>query len=171
MSMDNLTDDDAPTHKGKRPRIILIYALAGPPIGGIVAILSIYMYTAITSGFEIWLDNVRAEPIQTLLSLLMTLVAVAFYGYILGGIQALLTGSFISLFAGKDGKFGYGLAIIAPAFVALGVGGAWMVFYQIRVGFTPFFEPPIMLGAIGVAASVTVRFLFRKQFSPKFSKT
>ncbi len=169
MSADNLTDSDAPTSKGRRPRIILIYVLAGPPIGGIIAMLAIYMYLAIETGFQPWLDNVRAEPIQTILSLPMTFIIVALYGYIFGGIQALLTGIYISLNSGKNGKFGYKLAITASAFVALVVTAVLTAFYQIRTGYAVL-AVPIILGAIGIAASVLVRFFFRKRFSPEFAK-
>ncbi|NOX84135.1 MAG: hypothetical protein GXP06_14355 [Alphaproteobacteria bacterium] len=167
--MGNLTDGDAPPHKCRQPWIILIYTLAGPPIGGIIAMLSIYVYLAIETGFQSWLDNVRAEPIQIFLSLSRAFITVAFYGYIFGGIQALLTGIYISLNSGNDGKFGYGLAITASVFVALAVTAVLTAFYQIRSGYA-FLVAPIILGAIGIAASVIVRFLFRKRFSPKFSK-
>jgi len=163
MSMGNLTDGDAPSRKSRRPRIILIYTLVGPPVGGILTLLAIFISSAITSGLEIWLGNVRTEPVLTILSVPMMFVGFALFGYIFGGIQAFLTGAYISLVAGKDGKFGYLTATACAVLVGALTSGVLAVFYWVGVGFVPAVELAY-LAFVGVISSIIVRWMKRHSF-------
>lgn len=159
-----------PTENRPNDRLILKYALLGPLIGAVLIICLFYLYVfaeELASGGE--LGDLFGDP-PSLSDLLLFLGLVVFYGYILGGMQAIATGVLLKLWTRNRGEFTYLMAAGAAALIGLialfflliifnssPTGGAWIA---------------LILCAVGVAASLGLRFIFRKSFSgPRASLT
>ena len=147
-----------PYSENRRGMIIGLYLLVGPPIGAaiIVALLWVAMFLSFVDGGQINIDGADLSNGLGVLAVVSVLAAPV--SYFFGGIQALVTGIIIACFSDKDGKFGYGLALLAP--VAPCVAAAFVL--DVERG-----EPNwgAFFGVVGVLASLIVRLLFRQRFS------
>ena len=138
-------------------RIALIYGLFGPPVGGIF----VWVYY--------WIERVVDEVLlyesifEGVISIVGTIVGFALLGYPFGGIQALLTGLLIKAIAGPQGKFGYLTALIAPSIIG-GVASVILCAGYIGALDNAPIEIAAFIAVIGIAASLALRFLFRKRF-------
>ncbi|MAW80725.1 MAG: hypothetical protein CMI63_10840 [Parvularcula sp.] len=138
-------------------RIIMIYAIVGPPIGGVIT-HGIYWFSS-------FLDSgiLQGSLLEIAFTLIGTLPAFMLLSYPFGGVQALLTGLLIKTIAGKEGRFGYLTAFLAAALVGIGVAVLLALGYVPSVGFAPIGALTI-LGMIGVGASLIIRYFFRNRF-------
>lgn len=148
-------------------RIVLIYGLFGPPIGGLI----VYVYYLIDSFFLSRMPNFvdrHYDFVDAIFSIAAGFIAFPLLGYAFGGVQALLTGLLIKTLAGPEGKFGYLTVLLAATVVGASVGALLVSGYVTAIGFAPI-TIVIVLGVIGIAASIIVRFLFRRRFGKKTS--
>lgn len=156
LSMDHVHQ----TGSHREPRIIMIYALVGPPFGGMIVFL---MFLISASFGETWRENLHDDFSGTIFSLIGAAIGFPVMGYPFGGVQALLTGLLIKTVASSGGRFGYLTAFLAPAFVGAAVTVLLTYLYYDGVGFAPI-SVFIAVGLIGIVASLIVRFLFRRRF-------
>ncbi|WDI30799.1 hypothetical protein PUV54_12630 [Hyphococcus flavus] len=144
----------------RRVTIFLIFLVFGPPIGGLIAIHGFLLYMILQTG----LSEVFPEfKFQTLLGLVLWPIwafMLSLYGYIFGGIQAGVTGCILAIIADRNGRFSYQIAVMATlpssllAAIHFGLRGNGELFFA------------AILAGVSVAASLIVRFLFRKRFQP-----
>lgn len=158
-----MSNENAATDPGQRnSRAILIYGLFGPPVGGLIAYIILLVYAA---RGEYWWADFRENTLEVLASLSTGLIAFPLYGYLFGGVQALLTGLIVKTFADTDGRFGYMTAFVAATLVGVVVGLFLTTGYFFSIGYAPVIAF-VVLAVIGITASLIVRFLFRKRFRP-----
>ena len=138
--------------------IILSYIVLGPAIGGILTISVLIAMTAATTGFESGYDNFNA-PLQMLLSLPMTLLLGALFGYYVGGAQAVMCALLLAAISDLDGRFSYAQAAIAAFIVA------FLSAVFIYVAIDDNLGNAMFMVAAGPATSLILRFLFRKRFA------
>ncbi|MEO1136379.1 MAG: hypothetical protein AAFW68_07190 [Pseudomonadota bacterium] len=144
----------------RRLPIFFIYLIFGPPIGGVIfaigwfgaLFISQISSTTIVPAEALW-THAQAFPLFLLLSIV--------FSYLFGGVQAILTGLFISAFAKRNGKFGYRMALLASFSGSL-LGG--LLFARDSLTFLA------LLTAIGVLASILIRFVFRNRFGGVVAK-
>ncbi|MEO1240530.1 MAG: hypothetical protein AAFX54_01355 [Pseudomonadota bacterium] len=149
-----------------KPRIVLIYGLFGPPIGGFIVYIFI-LGSVFTNDY--WWSDIQEYPLQEypleyILGLMAVFVGIPLTGYVFGGVHALLTGTLVKYMSNQDGHFGYFTAFWAAFLVGITVGLVLSVGYLLSAGAAPV-EAFAILALIGVASSLTVRFLFRRTFS------
>lgn len=139
--------------------IVVIYTLLGPAIGGMLTISVLIAMTAATTGFESGYDNFDA-PLQMLLSLPMTLLLGALFGYYVGGVQAVMCALLLAAISDLNGRFSYARAAIASMVVAFLSAVFFYVAIDDNLGNAAF------MVAAGPPTSLILRFLFRKRFAP-----
>ena len=138
--------------------IILSYIVLGPAIGGILTISVLIAMTAATTGFESGYDNFNA-PLQMLLSLPMTLLLGALFGYYVGGAQAVMCALLLAAISDQDGRFSYAQVAFASMIVAC------LSAVFIYVAIDDNLGNAMFMVAAGPATSLILRFLFRKRFA------
>ena len=147
----------------QRSRIVLIYSIIGPPIGGLIAYFA-FMVSATFS--EMFWVNTKEATLESLLSLLSGIVVFPLLAYMFGGLQALCTGLLIARIANRDGRFGYLTAFAAAAFIGLLVGLVAVLVYSVSgVSVSDIALAFSVLWAIGVASSLLLRCWFRGLFA------
>ena len=147
--------------RAPRAMIFFIYLLAGPPAGATLFVAGVVAY-----GIGLQLSGAgvgigyngpsETSMLQTIATIPVFWIVASVLSYIFGGLQAAGTGLLLTFMSGEDGRFGYGLAFFAalvPSFF-----GA-VLFGRDAPGYFA------VLFAIGVAASLILRFHFRKRFS------
>lgn len=148
---------------GKRGNIILFYIFVGPPVGGMLVFLYLFVFSLLSGAADFWTDSFFKEPLEALSTFAGNFILVTLLSYVFGGVQALATGLLISTISGPEGNFSYVVALIIPAIVGATVMLALAEAYQMPLGIGAF------LGAIGVGASILIRFLFRRRFGKRYS--
>ena len=135
--------------KANRFKIILIYLVWGPPVGGLISTLML----------SVW-GGVKAETLQDALSYVLLPLAglpIALpLSYLLGGVHALAVGVILYFVADEDGKFSYGWSIGAALITASVVGFALTGTGRVGAG--------LLLGIISIGTSVALRYFFRRRF-------
>lgn len=158
------TDEKSPLRMAP---IIAIYTGLGPPIGGVLTSLSLFAVAMFEAGGGS-LTGFSTRALESVLGLIVLIPISALYGYYLGGIQAFLTGAIIAFASRSKGGFGYVTAFLAP--LAVGVVAGVLMVTDFRLDFTRVVPGEYMmaaiLAAIGVVASLILRFLFRRRFAP-----
>ncbi len=160
MSEYCVKDANPENQKVKRPRVIVLYSIFGPPIGGLIVYLIFLAYTARN---EYFLADFRENTLEVLTSLLGGLISFPLLAYLFGGVQALLTGALIKRLSDSDGRFGYLTAFFAAMWVGVCMSFVLSAAYFFSIGYIPV-SAIVALGVLGIVASLIVRFLFRKSF-------
>ena len=156
------------THKGetvtyaprRRLPIVLIYAFLGPPVGAIVLLLSMFITSFAEAISREGLGALSIENLSSSASYFSIAHIFIAFSYLFGFVQALLTGVILAEWRARFGGAGYLAAFIAPLCVGL---AAYAVLLPAAPGFGH--GVPLLLGAIGIAASLILRFFFRSIFS------
>lgn len=141
----------------RRRKVFFIYVIFGPPIGAIIVVFTVLVVTMYDGGIDLTYGS-WIELIQALSWFLMITLFALMYSYLVGGVQAALTGVIVACLSSNNGRFGYGLALAAPALVGLVAG--IVLAYPLNTGA----QLSAYLGVIGVLANLAIRFLFRKRF-------
>ena len=160
--MSNVTHQDETVTCAPRRRlpIILIYALLGPPVGAIVLLLSMFITSFAEAISREGLGVLSVENLPSFATIFGVAYIVIAFSYLFGFVQALLTGVILAEWRTRFGGAGYLAAFIAPLCVGL---AAYAVLLPAAPGFGH--GVPLLLGAIGIAASLILRFFFRSAFS------
>ncbi len=159
-----MTDAQTPTEAAEAPRetstgrrltIFGVYLVLGPPVGGLLLIGAVLlsMSSSLFAGHGESLSG--GTPLETVFGVFALTPFVIMFSYLFGGLQAAATGLILAVFSGKEGRFGYGLALLAP--VPPGLAALLVMERNDWSG-------ALALGLLGMAASFTLRFLFRKSF-------
>ncbi|NOT70263.1 MAG: hypothetical protein HOP09_02960 [Hyphomicrobium sp.] len=111
-----MTDNARLPFKGRGLKVALFIALIGPLTGTLVfmAIPAVRLAMSATSA---------AFSLSTLADMGGVLLFVLLYGYVFGGVPALLSALLLGWLTARDGTFGYGASALAGAAGAI-VGGA-----------------------------------------------
>ena len=142
--------------KAGRGLVFFIYMIAGPPIGGALFLLGFMGYGIFAETGPTFLSKFDETAVLRFFATLpMIFGFTLLFGYFLGGLQAAGAGLILTLMSDKNGRFGYGLAFLAAIVPSL--LGAWL-----WMGDAPGFAA--ILFSLGLAASLVLRFLFRKRF-------
>ncbi|PQA85599.1 hypothetical protein CW354_21930 [Marinicaulis flavus] len=140
---------------GRRFAIFCVYLVLGPPVGGLFLIAG----ALLTAGASVFTGNgdgiSSGSGWDTIFGVFALTPLVLMFSYLFGGLQAAATGLFLAVFSGKEGRFGYILAVLAPV-----PPGLVALFVMGRDGLSG----GLALGLLGILASVTLRFVFRKSF-------
>lgn len=139
--------------------IVLIYTLLGPAIGGMLTISVLIAMTAAMYGFESG-ASISETPLQMLLSLPMTLLLGALFGFYVGGAQAFVCALLLAAVSDLNGRFSYAWAATASMIVAFLSAVFFYVAIDDNLGNAAF------MVAAGPPTSLMLRFLFRKRFAP-----
>lgn len=150
--------------KYQENKIIMIYALAGPPVGGAITHVIYWFSTFLESRLP------GGSLIETVFTLIGSLPAFLLLSYPFGGVQALLVGLVIKTFARSAGGFGYLTAVFAAGAVGTALGVLLSMGYISALGETPV-GVSTFLAVVGIFASIVVRFLFRDRFAHSNSST
>lgn len=144
---------------GGKASIFLLYIILGPAIGGMLTISVLIAMTSATTGLESGYDNFNV-PLQMLLSLPMTLLLGALFGYFVGGAQAVMCALLLAAISDQDGRFSYAQVAFASMIVACLSAVFIYVASDGNLGAAMF------MVAAGPPTSLILRFLFRKRFAP-----
>jgi hypothetical protein len=87
----------------------------------------------------------------------------ALYSYFFGGLQAAATGMALGL-SSRGGRFTYVAAFVSAAVVSLIAGATMMATMDLQSSDAAWV--PWLLAVLGVLASLSLRVLFRRVFSP-----
>lgn len=145
-----------PSQLDRRLPIFFIYFVVGPPVGGLL--FTAFFTISMLHGFVFGEVAEAGDAFFRFLGGLFVMVPLAvIFSYFFGGVQAAVTGLFISGFAPRNGRFGYLTAFVAA--IGPSLAGAFLIARE-----SIFFGT--WLAAIGTLASLMVRYIFRRRFSP-----
>ena len=136
--------------RSNRGWVVLIMTVFGPLFGA----------AWFFSGFMI-VQAVEEASVEPMLSLVW-LPFVVPVGYLAGGPQAFAVGLLLAIGSDQDGRFSYASAFVVSLIVGfIGIPvSAWVLDWGYEFG--------VVLCVVGVAAALTVRWVFTRRFSPKF---
>jgi len=142
--------------------IILIYAVLGPPVGGLLFLLGI-LFISLGDGLRhaALTDLSVVGMLKGIRSFLLFYIFTIPFSYMYGFVQALLTGAVLSELLKRRGEAGYAAAFLAPLVIGL---GAYLVF---DFGLEHDRALAAVIVAAGVLASLVLRLLFRNAFEDK----
>lgn len=150
--------------------VFFIYLIFGPPIGGLATILAFLVLPGILAGNFGLLGDASGEGFVQLVFLPVWVVMLSLWGYVFGGVQAAMTGLILAACSDLDGRFGYDRAIFATlppsVFAGIFIGKDYVDDYGAGHGFLT-----LVLTLASIVASLALRYLFRKRFSPVLAGT
>lgn len=129
-------------------RVGVFIVLVGPLIGALVMI-------AVMAGANGW-GMATGSPATALLELAQAAAMFAIFGYLLGGLPALLSAIWLGRRSARRGGFGYGEAI-ATAIVATILGN--VLFATMLGEFRNPFTSGVSFVPVGVASALVVRWM------------
>jgi len=151
MQFDAVEEKTAPeTHPGRAGAIVSRAIGYGPPIGGFYLALGIVVGMAVTGEFE---PPTYGSEVDLLSVFYVFPLCIAF-SYVLGGLQALISGFFLTAFTERANRIGY----LATAGATLPASLAARLIFPTELA--------LILGVISIAAALTVRYLCREIFTP-----
>lgn len=161
MMANDIHDATAVKHEPRRRLpIIFIYALLGPPVGAIVFLSGALLAAAYQSlKLNGWEGVSLSDALQSLAVVPVVLLYAIPFSYLFGFVQALLTGVALAELRARTGKARYLEAVLVPLVIG---AGAYAV---MAAGLYPVYDFAAAIVAIGIAASLVLRFLFRRAFA------
>ncbi len=147
----------------RKAMVFFIYLIFGPPIGGLATILTFLILSAVLAGDLGLLGDASGEGFIQLFFLPIWVVMLSLWGYVLGGVQAAMTGLILAACSDLDGRFGYDRAILATLppsiFAGILIGKDYVNDYDAGHGFLT-----LVLAVASIVASLVLRYIFRKRF-------
>ncbi len=147
--------------QGYRPRssIILIYAFLGPPVGSLLFLLGVFLFSLQDEiNYGVLADPSVLGVLKGIGAFLLFFIFTIPFSYMFGFVQALLTGVVLSGLHNKNGKAGYLAAFLTPLGISAGAYAVFGFGFEFGQGFAA------AIAAIGVLTSLILRFLFRGAF-------
>ena len=149
-----------PGSVGRRLLVFIIYLVFGPPIGGFLVINGFVISMGVNMGGAELISKLNVQSFFDVLMWPFWSMVLSLFGYLFGGIQAAITGLVLVLMSDERGHFSYRTAIIATLpsslltaiFLATEGDSQWLFI--------------AILALVSIAASVLVRYFFRKRFEP-----
>lgn len=159
----NISPENKTPHERKPVPIILLWFFVGPPVGGLLTVLGTVLFLSFEFDIREALNVLGGISLYEMVWIPIYLLFGSLMGYVFGGVQALLTALLLKRWYKINGTVGYGAAAGAAAVVGL-LAAILLTAFSGEAAITDF-KLSVVLFLAGIAASVVVRFLFRRSLS------
>ena len=156
-------DDPKTDHESlERLPIILLYAILGPPVGAIIFLLGALLISIGDSPDSYTLDIPSAvEMLRFVSGVVLILLFAMMASYVFGFMQAFFTGLLLAEAHARTRGAGYLAAFLAPLAISAPAWAVMVFFFDAQHDFAA------SLAAVGIASSLSLRFLFRGLFAKR----